>query len=280
MKSAGNEGVVHDRLQVLHVHVFLAAPLVGARHMAQPRADQHQGGVAIGKRPHHAGSAADLTVQPLDHVVGADARPMLTGKIAVGQRLLNAVLDLLGGLLQLHGAQIVDHGFRLLAGGFLTLLRVDRLEHFCHNFDLGFRHNGENVAVEMYRAALVFGLREHLAHGLQHPHALVTNDELRAIQAASAEPLEETDPAGLVLFHALGSAQNLTKTILIHGNRHQNRNIFILSAPVAAQVDAVNIDIRIPSTLQGAVAPILDVNVGFLVQFADGGRRDLAAPQR
>lgn len=33
MRSAGNRGVVHDRLQVLHVHVFLAAPL-GARHMA------------------------------------------------------------------------------------------------------------------------------------------------------------------------------------------------------------------------------------------------------
>ena len=37
MKSAGNRGVVHDRLQVLHVHVFLIAPL-GARHVAQPRA--------------------------------------------------------------------------------------------------------------------------------------------------------------------------------------------------------------------------------------------------
>ena len=34
MKSAGNEGVVQSRLQVLHVHVFLAAPL-GACHMAQ-----------------------------------------------------------------------------------------------------------------------------------------------------------------------------------------------------------------------------------------------------
>ena len=98
MKSAGNRGVVHDRLQVLHVHVFLAAPL-STCHMAQPRADQHQGGVAIGECPHHAGPAADLTVQPLDHVVGADARPVLAGKIAVGQRLLNAVLDLLGSTL-------------------------------------------------------------------------------------------------------------------------------------------------------------------------------------
>ena len=83
MKSAGNRGVVHDRLQVLHVHVFLAAPL-STCHMAQPRADQHQGGVAIGECPHHAGPAADLTVQPLDHVVGADARPVLAGKIVVG----------------------------------------------------------------------------------------------------------------------------------------------------------------------------------------------------
>ena len=64
----------------------------------------------------------------------------------------------------------------------------------------------ENVAVKMHGAALVFGVREHLAHGLQHPHALVANDELYAIQAASAQPLEEADPTGLVLLHALGSA--------------------------------------------------------------------------
>ena len=157
LKSAGNRGVVHSRLQVLHVHVFLVAPL-GTCHMAQPRADQHQGGVAVRERPHHAGSAADLTVQPLNHVVGTDARPMLAGEVTVGQCLLNAVLDLLGSLLQLHGAQLGNHGFRLLAGRLFALLGVDRLEHFCHNFDLGFRHNGENIAVEMHRAAIVFGV--------------------------------------------------------------------------------------------------------------------------
>ena len=146
MKSAGNGDVVQSRLQVLHVHVFLVAPL-GARHVAKPRADQHQGGVAIGECPYHSRPSADLTVQPLDHVVGADARPVLAGKIAVGQRFLNAVLDLLGGLLQLHGAQLGDHGFRLLAGRLFALLGVDRLEHFFHNFDLGFGHNRENVAI-------------------------------------------------------------------------------------------------------------------------------------
>ena len=136
MKSAGNRGVLHDRLQVLHVHVFLAAPL-GARHMAEPGADQHQGGVAVRECPHHAGPAADLTVQPLDHVVGADAGPVFAGKIAVGQRFLNAVLDLLSCLLQFHSAQLFHHSLRLLAGRFFALLRVDRLEHFCHNLDLG-----------------------------------------------------------------------------------------------------------------------------------------------
>ena len=75
---------------MLHVHVFLVA-LLGARHMAKPGADQHEGGVPIRERPHYAGAAADLTVQPLDHVVGADACPVFAGKIAVGQCLFNAV---------------------------------------------------------------------------------------------------------------------------------------------------------------------------------------------
>ena len=204
---------------------------------------------------------------------------MLAGEVTVGQCLLNAVLDLLGGLLQFHSAQLGDHSLCLLAGRLLTLLGVDRLEHFCHNFNLGFGHNRENIAVEMHRAALIFGVWKHLAHGLQHPHALVADDELYTVQAASTEPLEEADPTGLVLFHALGGTQNLTKTILIHGNCHQNCHIFVLSAPVAAQVDTVHVDIRIAPAPQRAVAPVLDVNVGFLVQLADGGGRDLAAPQ-
>ena len=113
-----DQQVLLNDLQVLHIYVFLAASL-GARYMAQPRADQHQGGVPVRERPHHAGSAADLAVQPLDRVVGADARPVLAGKIAVGQRFLDAVLDLLGGLLQLHCSQFGDHSLRLLTGRFL-----------------------------------------------------------------------------------------------------------------------------------------------------------------
>ena len=38
LKSAGNRGVVQSRLQVLHVHVFLVAPL-GTCHMAKAGTD-------------------------------------------------------------------------------------------------------------------------------------------------------------------------------------------------------------------------------------------------
>ena len=99
-----DQQVLLDDLEVLHIHVFLAAPL-RARDMSQPGADQHQGGVPVRERPHHAGAPADLPVQPLDHIVGADACPMFAGEIAVGQRFFNAVLDFPGSLLQLHGAQ-------------------------------------------------------------------------------------------------------------------------------------------------------------------------------
>lgn len=58
------------------------------------------------------------------------------------------------------------------------------------------------------------------------------------------------------------------------------QQLFRTSVPVAAQVDTVHVDVWIPSALQGAVSPVLDVDVGSLVQLADGGWRNLAAPQR
>ena len=42
---------------------------------------------------------------------------------------------------------------------------------------------------------------------------------------------------------------------------------------------AVHVDVWIAPALQGAIAPVLDVDVGFLVQLADGSGRNLAAPQ-
>ena len=128
-------------------------------------------------------------------------------------------------------------------------------------------------------ATLVFGVRKHFSHSFQHTQALVPNNEFHAVQSSAFEPLKEIHPTGLVFFHTLGSAQNFTVSVLIHRNCHQNRNIFILSTPVAPQVDAIHIDIRILASLQRAVPPILNVDIGFLIQLTDGGRRYLAAPQ-
>ena len=141
--------------------------------MAMLGADHHQGEVPIWGRLHHTGPAADLTVQPFDHVVGADARLVFAEKITVGQHFFNTVLDLLGSLLQLHHSQPGDHGFRLLACG--------PLEHFRYNFGFGFGHNGENIAIEMYRAALVFSIWKRLAHSLQYSHAIVADDDFHIV---------------------------------------------------------------------------------------------------
>ena len=125
MKSAGNEGVVQNCLQMLHIHVFLAAPL-STSHVAQPRADQHQGRVPVRESPHHTSAAADLLVQSLNNIVGAHASPVFTGKITVGQRFLNAVLHLLCSLLQLYGTQFLHYSLGFLSSCFLALLGMDR----------------------------------------------------------------------------------------------------------------------------------------------------------
>ena len=50
----------------------------------RPRADQHQGGISVRECPYHPRPSADLPVQPLDHIVGADAGPVFAWEIAVG----------------------------------------------------------------------------------------------------------------------------------------------------------------------------------------------------
>ena len=96
---------------------------------------------------------------------------MLAGKIAIGQRFFNAVLDLLGSLLQLHGAQLLHNGFGLLPGGLLALVSVDRLEHLGYQLHFGTRRYRENIAIEMECTPLVFGIRKHFSHSLQHTKA-------------------------------------------------------------------------------------------------------------
>ena len=70
MKSASNGGVLKGRLQVLHIHVLLVAPL-GAGHMTQPGTDQHESRVTVRETAHYTGTAADLPVQPFNNICSA-----------------------------------------------------------------------------------------------------------------------------------------------------------------------------------------------------------------
>ena len=57
MESVSNGGVLKGRLQVLHIHVLLVAPL-GASHMLQTGTDQHEGRVAVWDAAYYTGVAA------------------------------------------------------------------------------------------------------------------------------------------------------------------------------------------------------------------------------
>lgn len=83
-------------------------------------------------------------------------------------------------------------------------------------------------------------------------------------QAASAQPLEEVDPTGFILFHAIGSTENFTVTIFVYSNGNQNTDVLVFATPVALQPDAI-LYIRIFPTLQRAISPLLNVHGGFLV---------------
>ncbi len=87
--------------------------------VTESSADQHEGRIAIRESTHHPGSTANLPVESLNYIVGADPRPVFIGELALGQGFLHAVLDLFRRLLQLHLTQLGNHQFGLFAGGLL-----------------------------------------------------------------------------------------------------------------------------------------------------------------
>ena len=75
-----------------HVHVALAAPL-GADDVAQAGGDEDQGAVSVGKCSDSPGAPADLAHDALERIIGAQAAPMLGGKLEILERLLDALGD-------------------------------------------------------------------------------------------------------------------------------------------------------------------------------------------
>ena len=90
---------------------------------SQPSTDWHQGRVAIWETAHHTGAAANLQVEPLNRIIGADSGLVLTGQITVGQHFLNTIFHLLSGLFQLHRAEFFHHGLAFSLVAFCSLER-------------------------------------------------------------------------------------------------------------------------------------------------------------
>lgn len=124
-----------------------AATPCGWYPVGQPGTGQHESRMAIREAAYHTSAAADLPVQSFNHIIGADSSPVLTGKIAVSQSLLNAILHFLIRLFQLHGAQLFHHSFGLFAGSPFTLLSLkgDSLKFWYLEGDTP--GNGNEVAV-------------------------------------------------------------------------------------------------------------------------------------
>ena len=103
---------------MIHIHVFLAAPLRPC-HTTQSGADQHQRRISVREGSNHPRPAPDLPVHPLDHIVGSDLHPMLGGEVTVGQRFLNAspnqFLDLPLIISSLNCTILLDMVCRLLS---------------------------------------------------------------------------------------------------------------------------------------------------------------------
>ena len=82
---------------------------------------------------------------------------------------------------------------------------MDRLKHLGYQFYLGAWCYRKHISVEINRTPLVFGPGERFSHRFQHPQARVSNHQFYPIQTAAPKPLEEANPAYLVLLHALNS---------------------------------------------------------------------------
>lgn len=122
MKSTNNRGILNGRLLVLLFMYFLLPHWVPSTWCSRTQISI-KGELPFGKLP-TTRAAMDLSIQPLNHVIGTDTSPGFAGKITVDQHLPNTVLHLLNGFFQLHGAAFFYHSLNLQAALLLSWARI------------------------------------------------------------------------------------------------------------------------------------------------------------
>ena len=132
------------------------------------------------------GSADDFSHDPLERVVGVYLLPVDVREGVVGERFGHAPLDEIGRRVHPDGAQVVDDGARLSVGRVPALLGMDSLEHMAHLADFGRWNVAEYIPVEMHHATLPASFGQVLGGALREATAGIRNDQLHALEAASA----------------------------------------------------------------------------------------------
>ena len=97
----------------------------------------------------------------------------------------------------------------------------------------------------MRGAALVFGPGEHLGDRSDHAGGLIAGEHAHAAKAARLQPRQEGAPALLGFREALGAADDLAVSVLVHADRHHDRHVLVGASPAALQVDVVDVDVRV-----------------------------------
>ena len=203
---------------------------------------------------------------------------MLARHLAVREGLGVAVTHDLGGLLEPHRFQVVGHGLGLGGGRLARLHRVDCLEHGRRLRPLRFRNLGEDVAVEVHGAALVFGVGEDLGDRADHVGGLVAGEHANTAKAARFQPRQEIAPALGRLGEALGAADHLAVAVLVHADRHHDRHVLVGAAPASLQVDAVDVYVRVFAG-QRPAPPFLNGLERLVVEVGHRAGGDARAPQ-
>ena len=173
----------------------------------------------------------------------------------LGKSHLHAILCPLCSKLHFHGTQIRHHGLNIFASCFLVLLGVDCLEELGQQFHLGNEAwPRDHIVIKMDGTPLVFdsGNTFLIASGI------LPGTYLQRWVSSSKTQLyshrKKADPTGFILLHSLGNTYDLSVSILVYCDRHQNDHIFKLSTPISSQIDPIHIDVWIVPALQRSVA--------------------------
>ena len=197
----------------------------------------------------------------------------------VDGRLPDALPEAVGGGLEFPGFHLGRDFPGLGQSGFPGFHGEDGLQGGGRPIPMARRHLGEHVSHEVHHAPLVFRVRQHGVDGGDESRAAVSDHQSDASQTAFDHTADELLPAGGILPHALGDADDLAVTILADADGDQDADVLHASAPGALVPHAVHERVWV-LVIQRPRAPFVDLGVHALELAAQCPGRHAAVPRQ